>query len=165
MQSTTSRLASILTVSLFAMHVLAAPPGIEQMAWLAGCWKNDAAEAGTVEHWMGPAGGTMLGMGRTVKRGKTAEFEFMQLRTLANGELAFIATPSGQQETVFPLLSLSNLEVVFENLQHDFPQRVIYRRVGESKILARVEGTQDGALRSIEFPMSRISCDPQSRKD
>lgn len=165
MQRITRLFAGVLCLSLLAMPTLATPPEIEQLGWLTGCWKNDAAEAGTGEQWMAPAGGTMFGLSRTVKRGKTVEFEFMQLRTLADGNLAFIATPSGQQVAIFPLLSLSDVDVVFENLRHDFPQRVIYRRVGESKILARVEGRQDGVLRSIEFPLTRISCDPLPRKE
>ena len=70
----------------------------------------------------------MLGMSRTVRRGETVEFEFMQLRHLPDGTLAFIASPSGQAPTVFPLLRISDAEATFENPQHDFPQRVVYAR-------------------------------------
>lgn len=132
---------------------------IEKVAWLAGCWKSDNAEAGSGEHWMPLAGGTMFGMSRTIRQGKTVEFEFVELRYLPDGKLAYVAHPSGQQTTAFPLLRVSDTEVVFENLEHDFPQRVAYAKEGESKVRARIEGVSDGALRVIEFPLSRVSCD------
>ncbi len=134
---------------------------ISQLAWLGGCWKSDTAEPGSGEHWLPLAGGTLLGVSRTVKQGKTVEFEFMQIRAAESGQLAFIAMPSGQKTVVFPLLRLGETEVVFENPQHDFPQRVIYQLEGETKLRARIEGMRKGALRVIEFPMNRVSCDSQ----
>ncbi len=47
------------------------------------------------------AGGTMLGVGRSVKGGRTVAHEFMQIRTDAQGPLVFVALPSGRQETTF----------------------------------------------------------------
>jgi len=134
---------------------------ISQLAWLGGCWKSDTAEPGSGEHWLPLAGGTLLGVSRTVKQGKTVEFEFMQIRAAESGQLAFIAMPSGQKTVVFPLLRLGETEVVFENPQHDFPQRVIYQLEGETKLRARIKGMRKGALRVIEFPMNRVSCDSQ----
>jgi hypothetical protein len=67
--------------------------------------------------------------------------------------------PAGQRETVFPLLRISDTEATFENQQHDFPQRVVYARDGESRLRARIEGMRNGALQVSEFPMSRVSCD------
>jgi hypothetical protein len=144
---------------IFLASSAAAEPDIAKMAWLAGCWTNESAELGSDEHWTPLAGGTMLGTSRTVSRGETVEFEFMQLRHLPDGKLAFIALPSGQRETVFPLLRISDSEAIFENLEHDFPQRVIYARDGESKLRARIEGMRNGTLQVIEFPKSRVSCD------
>lgn len=137
----------------------AAEPEIGELAWLAGSWESDGAEAGSGEHWTPLAGETMLGVSRTIKQGKTVAFEFMEIRHLPDGKLAFVGHPSGQSTTVFPVLRISEAEVVFENLQHDFPQCVTYAREGESKLRARIEGGQGGALRVIEFPMSRTSCD------
>jgi hypothetical protein len=134
---------------------------ISQLAWLGGCWKGDGAEPGSGEHWLPLAGGTLLGVSRTVKQGKTAEFEFMQIRVLAEGQLPFIAMPSGQQTTVFPLLRLSETEAVFENLRHDYPQRVIYGLESPTRFRARIEGMRNGVLRVVEFPMNRVSCESQ----
>jgi hypothetical protein len=156
-----SLVVAVALSALIAGSCASAGPDIAKLAWLAGCWKSESAEAGSLEQWTTLAGGTMLGMSRTVRQGKTVEFEFLQLRHLEDGRLVFIAMPSGQRTTIFPLLRLGDEEAVFENLEHDFPQRVAYAREGESKLRARIEGMQNGATRVIEFPMSRVSCDSQ----
>lgn len=131
------------------------------LGWLQGCWvpASGSAEAGTVETWTGAAGGTMFGMSRTVKGGRTHEFEFVQIREVEPGKLAYIAQPSGRPPTTFPLLRSADGEYVFENAAHDFPQRVIYKRDGAG-LTARIEGSMKGKLKGIDFPMKRASCDP-----
>ena len=101
----------------------------------------------------------MLGVSRTVAGGKTVEFEFMQIREEANGEIFFIAKPSGQPETTFKLIKGSSREVVFENPKHDFPQRVIYRLQDDGSLLGRIEDLSKGKERSVDFPMNRARCD------
>lgn len=145
--------------SLVASGARAADEGVDRVAWLAGCWKIESAESGTIEQWLAPAGGTMLGVSRVVRNGKTVEFEFMQLRQMQDGTLAFIAQPSGRPPTVFRALTLRDREAVFENLEHDFPQRIAYSSPEASRLLASIEGTRDGAVRRINFSFSRISCD------
>ena len=142
-----------------ACAALAQP--LEQLAWLAGCWNADSGEPGSSEHWMALAGGTMLGVGRTVRGGRTVEFEFMQIRTDAEGKVVFVARPSGQREASFTLKTHAANEVTFENLAHDFPQRIIYRLHPDDKLAARIEGMRSGVLRGIDFPMRRVSCDAQ----
>ena len=132
---------------------------IGKLEWLAGCWQRESAEPGSGEHWMSPAGGTMLGMSRTVRQGKTIEYEFMQVHAQPDGAFAFTALPSGQPMATFPLVHLSESEVVFENPAHDFPQRVAYRRESPSKVVGRIEGVSKGAARVVEFPMLRVHCE------
>jgi hypothetical protein len=132
--------------------------GLDRLAWLAGCWTHEASEAGTEEHWMQPAGGTMLGTGRTVKAGKTVEFEFMRIHVAPDGRLLFTALPSGQKEATFTEFRSAASEIGFENREHDFPQRVIYKLQGTTRLLASIEGTRKGMARTIEFPMQRAKC-------
>lgn len=126
---------------------------IDQLAWLSGCWTQAQKDGTTEEHWMKPAGGTMLGMSRTVRGGRTTEYEFLQIRD-EKGTLAYVARPSGQPEAIFPLKTAGTGEVIFENPQHDFPQRIMYRRTSTG-VTARIEGTRNGQLRGIDFPFAR----------
>jgi hypothetical protein len=136
---------------------------VEDLAWLAGCWASVGAEAGSGEQWMEPAGGTLLGVNRTVKGSKTVAHEFMQIRETESGEIEFIANPSGQSEAAFSLVGLSESEVVFENPDHDFPQRIIYRLKGDN-LEGRIEGKVKGELRVVDFPLRRVDCESRTSK-
>ena len=104
-------------------------------------------------------GGTMLGVSRTVRNGRTVEFEFVVIRTADDGTVVYHAHPSGQLPTEFRLLHQADGEVVFENAAHDFPQRVGYRLENDGALTAWIEGSRAGALNRIPFPMRRVSCD------
>ncbi|HET7712413.1 MAG TPA: DUF6265 family protein [Thermoanaerobaculia bacterium] len=129
---------------------------VQDLSWLSGCWAAVGKERGTEEHWLSPAGGTLLGLSRTVRKGATVAHEFMQIRETANG-LVFIARPSGQEEATFTLIESAARRAVFENATHDFPQRVIYTRKGD-RLLGRIEGTIGGKEKTIDFPMKRAKC-------
>ncbi len=107
---------------------------------------------------MQPAGKMMLGMSHTVVNGKTREYEFIRIVQEENGDIFFIATPSGQKEARFKMTSATEREARFENPAHDFPQRIIYRREGDS-LIGRIEGTSNGKERAVDFPLKRISCE------
>ncbi len=138
---------------------LLARADVADLQWLAGCWSQDGQEAGSVEQWTAPAGGTMLGMNRTVSGGKTVAFEYLRIVEEEGGWIVLIASPSGQETARFNMVSMSENDVVFENKEHDFPQRIIYRLVASGKLLGRIEGVIDGAERSADFPMTRADCE------
>jgi hypothetical protein len=127
------------------------------MAWLAGCWAASESEQGSGEQWTAPAGGTLLGMGRRVRDGRTVSFEWLRIVETAEGSLAYLALPSGQAETRFELTVLDDQRAEFENPTHDFPQRVSYVLDGD-RLQARIEGRLDGVIRAVNFPMRRVSC-------
>lgn len=130
---------------------------IERLAWLSGCWASDGRDAGSGECWLAPAGGTMFGVSRTVRGDRTVAFEHLSIRETEPGHLAYVASPSGQSETTFAMVELTDDRVVFENPDHDFPQRIIYRRLEGGRLLARIEGTLNGNERAIDFPMTKTN--------
>ena len=153
-------LASAWLSSLPVTAANAEPTDLDRLAWLAGCWAVEGSETGSVEHWLSPAGGTMLGMVRTVKGGQTVGFEFLQIRTNPHGKVIYIAKPSGQAEATFEASSVEDDSVVFENPEHDFPQRIVYRLVSEGRLTARVEGEHSGVIRGFDVSMRRTQCVP-----
>ena len=98
----------------------------------------------------------MLGVGRTVRDGRTVEHEFVVI-AIQDGRLAYQAHPSGQAPASFLATQATDSRVVFENLEHDFPQRVGYERRGDA-LQAWVEGTQNGRTRRVDFAYQRVSC-------
>ncbi|HYD81085.1 MAG TPA: DUF6265 family protein [Paucimonas sp.] len=154
--ATTAALAG-LGLALFALPTAYAE-SIRDLHWLTGCWASERAEPGSEEHWMPPAGGMMIGASRTIRGGKAVEYEFIVIREIAPGKLGYVAHPSNQKPAVFPLLKVGANEAVFENPEHDFPQRILYRLEGDA-LRARIEGMSKGQLKGIDFPMKRVGCD------
>lgn len=123
------------------------------LGWLAGCWELRQGARVTLEMWMPPAGGLMLGGSRTTVNGQVREFE--QLRLAWQGDtLVYIARPSGQAETSFRTTVVAEDGFTVENPAHDFPRRISYRKRGADSLLARIEG----GTRGIDFPMRRVGC-------
>ena len=154
-------LASVLSVGAaapsFSRPVIQAAPPLP--SWLAGCWERRTPRQLVEEHWMVPKGGTMLGLGRTTRGDSLLDFEHTRIYRRGT-RLVFAANPSGQAPAEFESIHASDSAVTFENLRHDFPQRVIYRRRGADSLLARVEGTTGGQTRGVDFPYTRAACVP-----
>ncbi|MGH7561359.1 MAG: DUF6265 family protein [Gemmatimonadales bacterium] len=146
---------------LGAMAVAAALPQadpLQRAGWLAGCWELRTANRVTLEMWMPPSGGLMLGASRTVAGGAAREFEHLRIG-VANGALVYTALPSGQRETAFNATDVTDSSLTFANPAHDFPQRIVYRRRGADSLVARIEGPgRDGGVRGFDIPMRRVAC-------
>lgn len=100
----------------------------------------------------------MLGMSRTVRGGKTVQFEFMRLQLGESGKLEFVALPSGQAETTFKLSDSGKNSASFQAPDHDFPEQVSYQELAEGRMQARIEGTAGGKARIIDFNFKRVQC-------
>jgi hypothetical protein len=135
---------------------------IDQIGWIAGHWSVESRGRTIEEHWMRPAGKTMIGMGRTVRGDKTVEFEYLQIR-MEGEDLVYAAQPNGGSPTQFRLVRSGPGEAVFENLKHDFPQRIIYRKQPDGSVHARIEGEADGKVRAVDFPYRRAKCAADER--
>ena len=151
-------LAILAVVTGAAPSVAPDRTGIDRLAWMAGCWEQRTGARIGHEQWMAPLGGTMLGMSRTVVRDTTREYEHLRIEQRATGEVAYIASPSGQPTATFVASVVSDTLVRFENPQHDFPQRIQYRRVRADSLVARIEGTRNGQVRGIDYPLRRVAC-------
>ncbi len=134
-----------------------AAKALNQLGWLAGHWRMEKGGRVVDEQWMAPAAGVMLGMARTIARGKVVEHEFLQIREGPGGALYFIAMPSRQKETAFQIVSLAATAAVFENPEHDFPRKISYTLQSDGSLLAAIEGPgKDGQTRRVEFPYRRV---------
>lgn len=130
-----------------------------RLSWLAGCWSGTVEGIVTEEHWTSPAGGVLLGMNKAVANGRLASFEHLRIAphgAPSEGRLCYLASPQGGAVTAFCAVEVGDRRVVFENREHDFPQRILYWREGE-KLHARVEGTLDGKPAGDEWEWSRCS--------
>src|SRR5262249_16802596 len=148
------RLIVLLSLPLFAQ---APDATADKLRWIAGCWEMRAGEMVIEEQWNKPSGGIMMGIGRTVKGGKLVETEYLQI-SIEKGRLTYTARIGTPGVTPFPVKSITDSEVVFENPEHDFPQRILYRKTPDG-VFARIEGTSKGKERHVDFPYRKVSCE------
>ena len=131
-------------------------PKISELAWIAGDWQT--APGGRVqieEHWTLPAGGTMIGMGRTVVGDKTAEFEFLRIEQRGD-EIYYVANPNANcPQTDFKLTRLAGQEVIFENPTHDYPKRVMYRKGSKGSLVASIDAGEGTKSHSFSYLPAR----------
>jgi len=118
------------------------PPDVSALAWMEGRWTGRQDGVEMEEQWTSPAGGALLGLHKDVKGGRLVLFEFLRIAATSDG-IVYFASPRSAPPTPFRLLELADRRVVFENKEHDFPQRILYWREGDV-LHARVEGTRGG---------------------
>lgn len=148
-----------LILAVIAAPAVADTPSasIQRVNWLQGCWELAKPGGSVEEHWMGPRGESMVGVSRTVRDERLVGFEIVVIRE-RDDRLAYEAYPSGQPSAVFLSISISDSSVVFENPEHDFPQRIGYQYDAPDALTGWIEGQMDGDVRRIEFPYRRASC-------
>lgn len=132
-------------------------PTLSELAWMSGDWETGPGVRVQVEeHWTRSAGGTMLGMSRTVAGGRTVEFEYLRLEQRATG-IFYVAHPKARcPGTDFKLTRLSGQEAIFENPEHDFPKRITYRKHSDGSLTAVVDGGEGTKSQSfVYFPVTR----------
>jgi hypothetical protein len=131
----------------------AAPAKASALAWMAGSWAGEKDGVHSEEHWTTPEGGALVGMHKDVKGGRMSSFEFSRI-VEEGGRLCYLASPGGAAPTSFCAVEMEANRVVFENRNHDFPQRILYWREGD-RIHARIEGPMNGEPVSEEWVWSR----------
>jgi hypothetical protein len=131
---------------------------VERVAWLTGCWEG-TLESGAVyeEVWLPLRGGTLAGVARMTREGRTLSIESMMI-VENGGTLLYVARPAGKRETAFRAVEVSDTAAVFENPDHDFPQRIVYRHTPPDGLHARIEGERGEEIRGMDFPLVRVSC-------
>ena len=143
--------------AMFAIAILINPqtPTLTDIAWISGDWQTEPGGKRQIEeHWTNVAGGSMLGMSRTVAGEKTVEFEYLRIEQRADG-IYYVAHPQARcPGTDFKLTRASSTEAVFENPQHDFPKRIIYRKGADDSLTASIDGGE--GTKAMSFPYKRI---------
>lgn len=135
---------------------------VSKVAWLTGCWemKNEKSGSLTAEQWTTSSGGTIFGIGRTFNGiGKLVSWELMRIAQEGESAKFYAQLPDAAQATAFALKSATADELVFENLNNDFPHRVIYRNAGVEKLSARIEGMMNAKATGVDFAFSRVKCE------
>jgi len=126
---------------------------------MSGYWLSCADGRETAESWTGAGTGVLLGTNLTP--GARPQFEFLRISPNARGGLSYYSMPNGRSPaTEFAMVSNNGSRAVFENLEHDFPQRIIYQRNGDA-LTARIENAD--ASQGMAWAFRRVAPDTRCR--
>lgn len=126
---------------------------ISSVAWLYGNWSGNRGSSGTTtieERWSPAAGGSMLGVSRTISRDRLSAFEYLRILE-RDGGLVYIAQPGGAPPTEFVLTQVTERRMVFENPRHDYPKKIVYELQGDGSLVATIGYTRGGTPRRFEY--------------
>lgn len=126
---------------------------VETLGWMSGSWEQASERETVMESWTAPANGMMVGASLTTSPSRRS-FEFLRIMQTADG-VSYFASPGGRPPVEFKARELGDQRVVFENLDHPFPQRIMYWKEGEV-LAARIEGNRNGELRYEEWKYKRV---------
>ncbi len=59
------------------------------------------------------------------------------------------------EPVLFKMIFSEKNKIIFENKEHDFPQRITYEFMDDNKLTATIDGMIDGASKSMDFNYSR----------
>jgi hypothetical protein len=116
---------------------------VPKLAWIVGTWELTDGDKTTVEHWAPHAGTTFMGTSHTYSEKRTHFFEFMRIAT-HGGRIAYIVQPGGDPPTLFRAVKVTEEEAVFENADHDYPQRIRYAKTedGITATISLMDGSK-----------------------
>ncbi len=151
--------ASVLVGAQLAPGGVAGRQDLADLSFMAGCWEgsfSSSGAGGTIEeHYTAPTDNVMLGTTRYIVDGITTMFEFTKIERDSAG-VVLTPYPRGRpSEHGFRLTRSGAEEAVFEAPGHDFPKRIIYRKLGEW-LVARIDDGSDG--KAQEWTMEAASC-------
>lgn len=125
--------------------------------FLLGNWEMKTAKGKTTEHWVKSKDSLN---GKSYKhnlKGESVLQETVVIKRIKDG-FYFCVTGAGNKDRVdFKLVSSEKDKLVFENKQHDFPQRIVYQQKGKNELFAYIEGVINGKETKIDFPYQRIA--------
>ena len=123
---------------------------VADLAWMSGRWESAGNGSWTEETWSTPRDGMMLGFSRSRREGVGSDFEFLRLAPGPDGAPTYFAQPIGGPAVGFRLVAREATSATFENPDHDYPQRIIYRRYGRS-MTATISSIDGSGERSWSF--------------
>jgi len=133
----------------FLLMAQAAPrTHVDDLGWMSGHWQT--GDGTTEEDWTTSRASLMLGVGRTIRDGAVREYEFLRLQAGADGVPVYWGSPNGATPVGFRLTEAGPGHATFDNPGHDYPQRIRYRRDGET-LVATISAIDDSHAMSWTY--------------
>ncbi|MGE4289661.1 MAG: DUF6265 family protein [Salinivirgaceae bacterium] len=113
--------------------------------FLQGTWKMENNDV--YEHWDKINGQTLKGFSYKLNNGQMVVSEYLGI-IQRKKELIYTATVLSQNQGkgIEFKLTQSDSTYVFENPRHDFPQKIVYKKLSDTELLVQLSGDKQEAL-------------------
>jgi hypothetical protein len=138
-----------MTILLFILLLFQDAGEFKVFNSLPGDWEYRSGSLYIFESWEEVNDSLLNGFSFTIKDDDTVSYERLRLH-IKNGKIIYSAAVENQndgREIDFELTSL-NGKAVFENADHDFPQKITYE-IKDDSLTAIVEGISNGKKKSF----------------
>jgi hypothetical protein len=146
----------IISLAIFVFAMKTHAQTTETFKWLTGIWKINTGQGYIVEQWDLVNDSTFSGRSFSVKpNNDTLPQESIQI-VLRKGSWYYIPTVIGQNNSkpvTFKIQFVGRAEFISTNPDHDFPQRIAYRRI-KNQLFASIEGMSKGKYVKQNFDFS-----------
>jgi hypothetical protein len=130
---------------------------LHQASWLIGRWENTSEEGSLSEIWTEVNDSTyQANTYFAIPTGDTVFTEEIQLHQ--SGKHVWYSTKVSDQNdgkaVDFNMTKVSDKEIVFENKEHDYPQKIHYKLDGKT-VTATISGKEGGKAKKEDFVMTK----------
>lgn len=143
---------SLLLLSGLVTHAQWTKKNFQELDKLKGSWVMNIPKLSMTENWNKKSDTLWEGASYRNQKGEMALEETVQL-VFNKGSIQYIVRTQGTGEPVaFTLSSHEGNKFIFENKEHDFPQRIIYHFRDGQHLDAAIEGNTSKGFKQIDFP-------------
>lgn len=129
---------------------------MEELLWLVDSWINIDGETVSYEHWKKADDSLLEGSSETIKNGNTVFSEKLKIVKEKDGIYYVAEVKHNPLPVYFKLTMVSKNKAVFENPQHDFPQKITYE-IEQGTLHAFIEGPgRSGKWEKVDFYFDKM---------
>ena len=144
---------------LATMALTASPGRADDFDWLIGEWTRETRGGIATEVWTRVSDHTLEGSGLFTAGEETRVTEHLRLELFGDEWFYTAKPPVNPYPTPFKLVSTDRRRFVFENPNHDFPQRILYVREDDGGLLVTISRMDAAAADEVHFRFSRAAND------
>ena len=129
---------------------------VSDFSWIVGKWEGSTDGTNFFEEWKPLKGNLIDGQGGGYSGVDTVFSEKIKIEERGD-DIVYTANVEENGGGVdFKFTGYKNDSIVFENPQHDFPQRIVYFRLPENKLYACIDGLNAGKYERLEFSYQKV---------
>jgi Domain of unknown function (DUF6265) len=146
--------AIIITLSLSAFIISEDSKTFKKLYTLVGTWRMNTKRGAVCEEWKRVNKNYLQSKGYMIRGKDTILSEKIALTNTREGIFytSTVEDQNGKQPIAFKMTGSENNTFVFENPQHDFPRRIVYKLITADSLHAYIDdGTETGKRQNFYY--------------